>query len=515
MKSFIALFALLLCLGLPVVQAQDFSFSQYHNTPLLTNPGMLGNMNQTTALVNYRNQRLKSGEQLTTPMLSLALPIFDSLTHRASFGLTLINDDQAKFVMTNGGLLGGAFNIGLGRSQLSIGLQGGYFQRRVDANGLSTDSQFQGGVFNPSLPTGESMTGQTASFFTAGGGLHWSLPDSLFGQKAFAGVSYLNLNEPDELFFGNQGENRIPARLQATLGIQVFSNHRFAIMPNARYIRAAGQSFLNAGSWVRYFIPPTPQGRPTNISLGIWYNTNEFGTLSAEWDQGNLFAAASYDLPLGNSAATFQGNGIFELTIGVRFARKAQADTLMLMAEEETAENQKPAEQTQKDKTPKKDQAQKDTKKQDEPQGQPTDREAVRREIAEEIGKDIERLEERVSELEAEKDKYLKNKVRFELGSNRLTLGSMIILEDWVIYLRKNPSVRIVLEGHTCDLGEEGDNHDLSRQRAEEVKLHLVEQGIDPDRIETVGAGPDDPYVPNTSEFNRQLNRRVDIIIKK
>ena len=46
-----------------------------------------------------------------------------------------------------------------------------------------------------------------------------------------------------------------------------------------------------------------------------------------------------------------------------------------------------------------------------------------------------------------------------------------------------------------------------------EVRKAMIERGIRPERIEIEGRGERDPIVPNTSEDNRQMNRRVEIVL--
>ena len=70
---------------------------------------------------------------------------------------------------------------------------------------------------------------------------------------------------------------------------------------------------------------------------------------------------------------------------------------------------------------------------------------------------------------------------------------------------------RVSVVGHTCDLGPEAYNQRLSNRRAESVKRALVDMGVDPEAIVTDGRGESEPAVPNTSEANRKLNRRVDV----
>ena len=70
---------------------------------------------------------------------------------------------------------------------------------------------------------------------------------------------------------------------------------------------------------------------------------------------------------------------------------------------------------------------------------------------------------------------------------------------------------RVSVVGHTCDLGPEAYNQGLSSRRSESVKRVLVDMGVDPEAIVTDGRGESTPLVPNTSEANRELNRRVEI----
>lgn len=70
--------------------------------------------------------------------------------------------------------------------------------------------------------------------------------------------------------------------------------------------------------------------------------------------------------------------------------------------------------------------------------------------------------------------------------------------------------VSFTLEGHTCDLGSAEHNQALSQRRAEAVRSILIQNyHAKPERIKAVGKGESEPAVPNTSESNRALNRRV------
>ena len=69
------------------------------------------------------------------------------------------------------------------------------------------------------------------------------------------------------------------------------------------------------------------------------------------------------------------------------------------------------------------------------------------------------------------------------------------------------------MQGHTDDRGTRGYNKRLSRKRAAAVVDWLVEHGIEADRLEASGFGPDKPIDTNDTAEGRQNNRRVEFHI--
>ena len=103
--------------------------------------------------------------------------------------------------------------------------------------------------------------------------------------------------------------------------------------------------------------------------------------------------------------------------------------------------------------------------------------------------------------------------VLFDSGSARLKQGAYSELDRVAKVLHDYPDTSIVVEGHTDSVGQPGFNQALSEDRAESVRNDLIEQGVNPRRIETYGYGPTRPIASNRTESGRQLNRRVDITI--
>lgn len=105
------------------------------------------------------------------------------------------------------------------------------------------------------------------------------------------------------------------------------------------------------------------------------------------------------------------------------------------------------------------------------------------------------------------------NNIYFDFDRSTLRQESNVELDQMVSILRSNLNIRLRIEGHTDDKGEAAYNIKLSQDRAAAVKSYLIAKGIDASRIESVGLGKSNPSVSNTSEENRQLNRRVEFVV--
>jgi len=103
--------------------------------------------------------------------------------------------------------------------------------------------------------------------------------------------------------------------------------------------------------------------------------------------------------------------------------------------------------------------------------------------------------------------------ILFDTGSDRLRPESTPVLKEIGEMLTGHPDLRLTVEGHTDDVGDEEANQSLSQRRAEAVRQFLVDSyGIDPSRLEAVGIGEGKPAVEGTTPEARQQNRRVELV---
>ncbi len=103
--------------------------------------------------------------------------------------------------------------------------------------------------------------------------------------------------------------------------------------------------------------------------------------------------------------------------------------------------------------------------------------------------------------------------VLFERSTAVLTRDSYPALNRLYKFLAANPTIRIELQGHTSNEGDPDKNVELSEQRVNAIRNILLQKGIASTRIEKKAFGPHKPIVPNDTEDNKKLNRRVEFLI--
>jgi|SRR5581483_11854968 len=88
------------------------------------------------------------------------------------------------------------------------------------------------------------------------------------------------------------------------------------------------------------------------------------------------------------------------------------------------------------------------------------------------------------------------------------------VLEGAVKTLRDNPTIHVMVEGHTDSVGSDAYNQKLSERRAKAVRDYLVRQGIEASRLTTRGYGESRPIADNTTAEGRAKNRRVEVVVE-
>lgn len=107
------------------------------------------------------------------------------------------------------------------------------------------------------------------------------------------------------------------------------------------------------------------------------------------------------------------------------------------------------------------------------------------------------------------------NDIFFDPNQSNIEPDELSVLKKNAKVLIDNPQATILLEGYSDRTGEDQYNVRLSVRRAESVKRALVDLGINPNRIKTVGKGKTNKFAVGESAESNQKNRRVRFVTER
>lgn len=103
--------------------------------------------------------------------------------------------------------------------------------------------------------------------------------------------------------------------------------------------------------------------------------------------------------------------------------------------------------------------------------------------------------------------------VLFGIDLARLNTQGMQTVQKLAAVLQQNPQRNVLIEGFTDSTGGTAHNQELSERRASAVRLALLEMGVGAERVAMRGYGEAYAVAANDTAQNRQLNRRVEIVV--
>jgi OmpA-OmpF porin, OOP family len=105
--------------------------------------------------------------------------------------------------------------------------------------------------------------------------------------------------------------------------------------------------------------------------------------------------------------------------------------------------------------------------------------------------------------------------VLFDTGKATLKPGAYATIERLATVLKEDSQRKVMIEGHTDNVGSDDYNQGLSERRAQSVQAALFERGVAASQISTVGKGETTPVASNDSAAGRQQNRRVELVFQE
>ena len=103
--------------------------------------------------------------------------------------------------------------------------------------------------------------------------------------------------------------------------------------------------------------------------------------------------------------------------------------------------------------------------------------------------------------------------VTFDTDSSQLKSSFSAVLDSVALVLKEYDQTLVEAAGHTDSTGSNSYNQNLSQQRAYSVGNYLIDQGINSDRVLTIGHGESRPIADNKTPAGREQNRRVELTL--
>lgn len=103
--------------------------------------------------------------------------------------------------------------------------------------------------------------------------------------------------------------------------------------------------------------------------------------------------------------------------------------------------------------------------------------------------------------------------VLFAYDSSQIQPSARPVIEDVAQYLRSNPQVGLIVEGHCDERGSKEYNLALGERRALAVRAYLIGLGIDGSKIQTKSLGEEDPAAFGHDESAWSQNRRAEFLL--
>ena len=111
----------------------------------------------------------------------------------------------------------------------------------------------------------------------------------------------------------------------------------------------------------------------------------------------------------------------------------------------------------------------------------------------------------------------IKQQVQFDVAKSTIKAVSAKLLAEVASAVKSIPDLKkVVIEGHTDDVGDDDYNMNLSQERANSVRQWLIDkEHVDATKLEAVGYGETRPIASNQTKAGRQQNRRSEFKVSR
>ena len=294
-----------------VATSQDLHFSQFTLSPLNLNASFTGLSNADFRFSLQHRQQWKS---VTVPYKTFSVAFDMQAFHlknykkQISFGLVLNNDNagDGNLTSTSGAVtMASSFILNDSATQISAGIQAGAVNRSVNFQKLYFDEQYDGDVFNPSLPNNEIFANDNKTMPDAGAGISIRHFSEAF--EIVFGISANHINQPSISFYDDNAV-KLPVHYTAVAYSTIALNEAINLMPSLLYMRQNSLSELTVGAGLQFKLNEKEK-LIRSFDAGLNYRNKDAVFINLGADFNNFHAGFSYDINVSslNRASNYKG----------------------------------------------------------------------------------------------------------------------------------------------------------------------------------------------------------------
>jgi type IX secretion system PorP/SprF family membrane protein len=315
------LFITFVSLFLFKAEAQDIHFSQFSETPILRNPALAGLFNGDLRIQGvYRNQwnSVTVPYQTSSINAEYKLPVGNANDYLTLGGAILY--DKAGTIALTATHVSPVLNYHKSLSEvknmyLSAGFSAGIVQRRLDISKITTNSQYNGSDYDPSLGNGENLANSNYLYFDGSAGISFN---SQIGQSAdnnlFLGIAYHHINPSAKLSFYNSPDVELIPKIVFSAGVKMGVNDYAYVTFHGDYSTQGPYNEIIGG--LLYSLKLDDATNPQYvISGGGFLRWKDAFIPVVKVEVRPLTFAVSYDVNVSSFKAATQSRGGFELSL--------------------------------------------------------------------------------------------------------------------------------------------------------------------------------------------------------
>ncbi len=305
-----------------LANAQDYTFSQFYEQPIMRNPALAGVFNGDFRVSGINRNQWAS---VTVPYKTTALSVeykrpIGSANDFLTMGIQTVLDVAGDLKLKRTHVMPFLnFHKSLSEDKdeyLSLAFMGGNISSRFDPSKVRGEEQYVNGVYDPSAPIIQKFDRVNYNYWDLSTGLTYS---SQFGydSRFYVGAALFHANKPKRSYFNQSNVDFFKAKLSINGGVTHGLTDFTRIIAFADYYMQGQHRQVFGGVLYQYDIEEYEEGK-VSVAGGAFYRLGDAAVPVVKLDYKRLTVGLSYDVNISNLKTASLYRGGFELTVNYK-----------------------------------------------------------------------------------------------------------------------------------------------------------------------------------------------------